>query len=92
MQYKPEPIDTDNITLPTSLQPLVERLAEDCHDNWAKIRLETGWTYGPRRNDETKTNPCLVPYNMLSEEEKDVDRNSVISTLKLIIKFGYTIS
>ena len=33
-----------------------------------------------------KTNPDLVPYAMLPEGEKDLDRNTVLETLKAIIE------
>ena len=53
------------------------------------MRLEEGWVYGEKRNDDLKTNPCLVPYEELPEEEKAYDRNTAMETLKLIVKLGY---
>ena len=90
--YKPEPIDTSDVTLPSSLTPLVEALAENVHDIWAKGRLEAGWTYGSLRDDTQKQHPCLIPYEQLPESEKEYDRNTAISTLKLICKMGYVIT
>lgn len=91
-KYIPSPIDTSEISLPESLDCLVEALAENVHEVWAKSRMEQGWTYGPERNDAMKQHPCLVPYGDLPEEEKDYDRGTAISTLKLITKLGYRIS
>lgn len=91
-KYIPSPIDTSEISLPESLDGLVEALAENVHEVWAKSRMEQGWTYGPERNDAMKQHPCLVPYGDLPEEEKDYDRGTAISTLKLITKLGYRIS
>ena len=91
MEYIPHPLDTSDITLPESLTPLIEALAENVHDTWAKGRVDDGWTYGPVRDDEKKLHPCLVPYADLPESEKAYDRDTAISTLKLICKMGYGI-
>ena len=89
--YTPTPISTEGVTLPLELGPLVERLAENNHDHWARQRIEAGWTYGPQRDDVCKTHPDLVPYSDLPEGEKEYDRTSVIETLKAILTLGYQI-
>lgn len=89
--YKPEPIKTDDIVLSDELLELTEKIAENVHNVWAVGRIKEGWTYGENRDDETKTTPCLVPYNELPESEKEYDRNTALETLKLIIKLGYKI-
>lgn len=91
-KYTPKPIDTSNVSLPEELKPLVELIAENVHETWAQSRLNQGWTYGERRNDDIKTHPGLIPYEQLSEEEKDYDRNTSVETLKLILKLGFMIS
>ena len=90
--YIPHPTDTSNIVLPKEMEPLVELMAKNVHEVWAEARIKQGWTYGEQRNDERKTHPCLVPYENLTEEEKDYDRNTSISTLKLILKLGFKIN
>lgn len=89
--YKPQPIDTSDVALPDNLMSLAEELAKNVHEVWAKSRIDQGWTFGEERNDENKKHPCLVPYEELSEEEKDYDRNTSQETLKLIVKLGYSI-
>lgn len=42
--YHPDPIDTARVTLPKDLLELMEKLAENSHDHWAKLRIEQGWT------------------------------------------------
>jgi len=91
MSYTPNPINTDDVQLDKTLEDLVEALAEDVHDQWASERMKAGWKYGPERNDRLKLHPCLVPYNELPESEKQYDRITAISTLKLIKKFGFDI-
>ncbi len=89
--YIPKPIDTKNIALPAELLELTEEIAENVHENWSQSRINDGWTYGEKRDDQKKTTPCLVPYDELTEEEKEYDRKTALETLKLIIALGYTI-
>lgn len=90
--YRPNPIESSDKKLPDELNVLVEKMAKNVHDIWAKNRLEQGWTYGKTRNDELKQHPCLIAYEDLSEEEREYDRNTAIGTLNLILKLGFKIS
>lgn len=90
-EYTPSPADTSGVVLPEGLETLVESLAENVHEVWAKSRMDQGWTYGPERNDALKQHPGLVPYADLPEAEKDYDRNTALGTLKLIVGLGYRI-
>ena len=90
-EYIPNPIDVTGIELPKDIINLAELISKNVHEVWAKMRLEEGWVYGEKRDDDLKTNPCIVPYEELPEEEKAYDRNTALETLKLIIKLGYTL-
>lgn len=90
-KYTPKPLDTSDVQLPEELLSLMESVAKNVHETWALNRMSQGWTLGPVRDDEKKQHPCLVPYEMLSEEERDYDRATALATLKLIIKLGFTI-
>ena len=90
-QYVPAPILTEGVSLPPELDALVELLAENNHDHWARQRIAAGWTYGPHRDDARKTHPDLAPYRDIPEDEKEYDRTSVIETLKVILTLGYQI-
>ena len=89
--YTPNPISTDDVELDEVLLELTEKLAENVHDMWALGRINDGWRYGEKRDDAAKTHPCLVPYSQLPDSEKEYDRNTAMSTLKLIVKLGYKI-
>ncbi len=71
--------------------PLSEALAHHVHDTWMAGRIADGWVWGEERDDVLKTHPCIVPYEELSEEEKDYDRRTSQETLKFIIEQGYKI-
>jgi ryanodine receptor 2 len=91
LKYIPNPIDTSNIELSNDIMQLCEKLAKNTHEVWAEGRLEQGWSYGEKRDDENKKHPCLVPYEELSEDEKKYDRNTAMETLKLMIKLGFRV-
>ena len=90
--YTPKPIDTDDVVLPEELLEITEKLAANAHDVWAQGRIAEGWVYGEEKNSERRTTPCLVPYDELPESEKEYDRQTAMSTLKLIVKLGYNIT
>jgi ryanodine receptor 2 len=89
--YIPKPIDTSDIELSEELLELTEEMAKNVHDVWSAGRIAQGWTWGPKRDDEKKENPCLVPYEELPESEKEYDRNTSIETLKVILSLGFKI-
>lgn len=90
--YIPKPVDTSDVQLPEELEMLVEQMSKNVHDVWAETRIAQGWSYGEQRDDAQKLHPCLVPYEELTDSEKEYDRNTSIGTLKLILKLGFKIS
>ncbi len=91
MNYRPRPIETSGVGLSRDLEELVEHLAANNHDHWAQKRIDEGWVYGAKRDDEKKTHPDLISYDELPESEKEYDRKSVVETLKSIVALGYEI-
>lgn len=91
-EYSPAPIPTDEINLPEELIPLMDEMARNVHEVWAKKRKDSGWSYGPNRDDERKLHPGIVSFDELSESEKEYDRLTAVETLKLILKLGFSIS
>ena len=89
--YTPQPIDTKDVVLPEELSELAEMIAKNVHEVWSAGRMKDGWTYGEERDDAKKHHPCLVPYEDLTETEKEYDRNTSQETLKLIMKLGFKI-
>ena len=41
--YLPQPMDTSDVVLPYQLNDLVEQMAKNVHEVWAKSRMEMGW-------------------------------------------------
>lgn len=92
MDYIPKPLDASNVFLPEGLEELTESLSKNVHEVWAAGRIAAGWKYGSVRDEIKKEHPSLIPYEELSEDEKDYDRATAISTIRYILSKGYTIS
>jgi class 3 adenylate cyclase len=84
-----KPIDTPGVNLDQHLLELMERLAE--HAVWVAQRTQDGWRLGPHGDDGRLEHPSLIPYEKLSEAEKQYGRNVALETLKAILALGYRI-
>lgn len=91
MEYLPQPIDTTEVVIPAELAGLTEQLAAHAHDIWAEQRLRDGWVWGPKRDDQARHHPCLIPYDALPESEKVYDRRAAMETIKAILALGYRV-
>ena len=67
------------------------RLAAAEHDGWMEQRVRNGWRQGSPRDDATKIHPLIVPYEQLSEKEKDKDRSSVLEFPEMVAMAGHRI-
>lgn len=46
------------------------KTAEQHHDELVKVKVESGWTYGPVESERDKTSPLVIPFNALTDELK----------------------
>ncbi len=67
---------------------VVEALAVLEHEEWMRERLDYGWSYGKDKDNENKVSPYLVPYDELSEEIKDLDRDTIRNIPALLDRIG----
>ncbi|CAK6957144.1 ryanodine receptor 3-like [Scomber scombrus] len=89
--YKPTPLDLSDIKLTPGQELLVDKLAENAHNVWAKDRIKQGWTYGIQQDLKSKRNPRLVPYALLDERTKKSNRDSLREAIRTLIGYGYNI-
>ena len=61
------------------------------HEKWCERKLADGWAYGPVKDAEAKTHPCLVSYDELPDGQKikDVIFMSIVSGLAPFVTEGY---
>lgn len=67
----------------------VETMAKLEHIRWCWNKRLNGWTYGVLRDNEKKTHPSLVPYELLPESEKEKDREIVRGIPSLLQDSGF---
>ena len=52
---------------------LLGETPEQLHESWCADKRADGWVFGEVKNAETKTHPCLVPYDQLPEVQRQKD-------------------
>ncbi|EPB70936.1 hypothetical protein ANCCEY_09971 [Ancylostoma ceylanicum] len=88
--YKPQPLDTHEITLPEELNPLIEALARNTHNVWAREKIKRGWTFGLNEfvDSTQKRSPHLVPYEEVDNRIKEANKESAAENLRALQLFG----
>ncbi|KAJ1155514.1 hypothetical protein NDU88_008244 [Pleurodeles waltl] len=89
--YTPAPLDLTFIKLTTSQEALVDKLAENAHNVWARDRIRQGWTYGIQQDVKNRRNPRLVPYALLDDRTKKSNKDSLREAVRTLIGYGYNL-
>jgi hypothetical protein len=65
-----------------------ELTSEESHRSWCEVKWAAGWTYGPVKDTEAKTHPCLVSYEELdlSQRVKDDLFLAVVQSLSHLVR------
>lgn len=87
--YKPCPLDLSAVQLTPKLEELVDQLAENTHNLWAKERIQQGWTYGLNEDSENHRSPHLVPYSKVDEAIKKANWDTASETVRTLLVYGY---
>uniref|UniRef100_A0A3B3XZJ7 Ryanodine receptor 2b (cardiac) n=1 Tax=Poecilia mexicana TaxID=48701 RepID=A0A3B3XZJ7_9TELE len=86
--FTPTPVDTSQIVLPSHLERIREKLAENIHELWVMNKIELGWMYGVVRDDNKRQHPCLVEFSKLPEQERSYNLQMSLETLKTLLALG----
>uniref|UniRef100_A0A182IRU9 Uncharacterized protein n=1 Tax=Anopheles atroparvus TaxID=41427 RepID=A0A182IRU9_ANOAO len=89
--YKPAPLDLSAAVLTPKMEELVDQLAENTHNLWAKERIQQGWTYGLNEDSENLRSPHLVPYSKVDEAIKKANRDTASETVRTLLIYGYNL-
>jgi len=68
----------------------IEKLAKIEHKRWMQEKLDNGWHYAKKTDKATKLHKSLIPWDELSEDEKEKDRVLVNGIPIILSKAGYT--
>lgn len=91
--WKASPVDTQHVFISHKLSNLIELLAKNDHDVWARSKIKMGWRFAPGRvSEKAMTTPMLVPYEMLSTAEKSRLRQSAVEMVKIVLHSGFKIT
>jgi hypothetical protein len=44
------------------------------HESWRQQKAADGWVYGPVKDPDNKTHPCMVPFSELPADQQFKDR------------------
>nr|XP_033467469.1 ryanodine receptor 2-like isoform X2 [Epinephelus lanceolatus] len=89
--YKPAPLDLSHIKLTSTQEAMVDKLAENAHNVWARDRIRQGWTYGIQQDVKNRRNPRLVPYILLDERTKKSNKDSLREAVRTLLGYGYNL-
>ncbi|MGH0130667.1 UNVERIFIED_CONTAM: hypothetical protein FKN15_003166 [Acipenser sinensis] len=89
--YKPAPMDLGHLKLTSTQEAMVDKLAENAHNVWARDRIRQGWTYGIQQDVKNRRNPRLVPYTLLDERTKKSNKDSLREAVRTVLGYGYNL-
>ena len=70
----------------------IHNLAVMEHDRWVEERKSDGWRYSAgEKDDDAKLHPCLVPWDKLTPENQEKDRQKVRAIPDVLAEAGYRI-
>ena len=69
----------------------VEALAVLEHERWVRDRARDGWSFGATRDDARKLHPSMVPWEDLSEPEREKDRDAVRDLPRILAEAGFEV-
>lgn len=69
----------------------IEYLAFLEHRRWCDERIQGGWVLGSPRDDERRIHPNLIPYDALSETDKEYNRVAARGIIEILNSMGYAV-
>ena len=69
----------------------IETIAELEHERWVSDLQTNGWVLNKKRDVEKKLSPYLIPWNELTNEIKEYDRQAMRAMPEFLAKVGFEI-
>ncbi len=61
------------------------------HDRWCDERISNGWVYGPKKDVDNRISPYIVPWEELSDEIREYDRQAVRNIIPILKRVGLSV-
>jgi hypothetical protein len=91
MGYEMQPIGSEGEIISQIPEEYIEAVARFEHGEWVQERLRSGWIYGNNKDVDKKISPYLVPYDELSDDIKERDRETIRNIPILLEMIGMAI-
>lgn len=85
--YTPHPEYVSHIKLSDDMASIVDMLAENAHEIWAKDRMDEYTKNGI----DPYSDPSMKPYAELSKNQRKLDYKSSVNSVKLLCKLGFKV-
>ena len=87
--YNPKPLHVGSTKLRPELEQLARKLAVNSHREWARAKIDKGFTYTSRLDSSRMESSCLKPFHLLSAEIQDLNLAMARETLLAIRTKNY---
>ncbi|CAB1444212.1 unnamed protein product, partial [Pleuronectes platessa] len=87
--FTPTPVDISKVALPSQLEDIREKMAENIHELWVIDKIDLGWTNGPVKDESKRHDPCLVEFSKLPEQERNQNVQVAQDTLRTLLALGF---
>jgi hypothetical protein len=64
---------------------------EQSHASWLAEKLEKGWRWGPKKDNEAKLHPCMVAWSELPKEQREKDHLFCSAVCCMAAALGITV-
>lgn len=91
VNFVPNPFPSDMVTLPASMVPVADEVARQAHESWALRLKADGWAWGVKTEQRKRIHSRLVPWDALSDPEKEPERAAARNTLLLLFAIGLNV-
>jgi hypothetical protein len=89
--YRINPLQDWDAAERTFQEEEIIQMARQEHDLWRQAKEADGWRVGPQRDEKLRTNPALVPWEALEQDEREKNLAFIHQLPELLARIGFQI-
>ena len=89
--YIPQPVDISEVVLSDDMLQLIHVIAFNQHELMTNELKKTGWRFGDSVSVRERTHPSLMPYEELTDIQKEHYLSTASSVIRTMLAMGYSI-